>query len=646
MKKTKYRKENKRKDKIKPRFDKIEINKLKKNEKSKGENIHRLKKKVEAKQNKKYRKEMKKENFKTEEKNSEITRRKRMKIWIALVIIVSLAFIARIAWLQFVMGDELKQMALEQQSLDRAINPRRGTIYDSTGKTVLAISSTVNTITVNPNNIAKEDKEKVATALANIFELDYDTVLKRVNRNSSIETIARKVEKEKADELRIWMADNNIEVGINIDEDTKRYYPYNNLASQVIGFCGSDNQGLDGIEAIYEEELQGEKGRITKVTDANGGEIEGEGENYISAIDGNDLVLSIDATIQGIAEKYLKEACIDNECTDGGNIIIMNPKTGDILAMAGYPNYNLNEPYETTIEELKPIWDSMSETDQVKEMQKVWRNKAVADTYEPGSTFKLITASAALEEGITTTDKEGEFCCTGGITVAGVRISCWRYYNPHGSESLRQALMNSCNPVFIGLGQEIGVSKYYDYLEKFGLLKRTGIDLPGEAGSIFLKEDKVGPVELATISFGQRFEITPIQMITAVSTIANKGTYVKPRIVKQIVNSQTGEVTEIPIEKTEGVVSKETAEGVLSMMGSVVAEGTGKNAQVQGYSIGGKTGTSEDGVNTGKYVTSFVGVAPVSDPEVVVLITLYNPTGEGGHQGGVWFILTTQKNIE
>ena len=646
MKKTKYRKENKRKDKIKPRFDKIEINKLKKNEKNKEENIHRLKKKVEAKQNKKYRKEMKKENFKTEEKNSEITRRKRMKIWIALVVIVSLAFIARIAWLQFVMGDELKQMALEQQSLDRAINPRRGTIYDSTGKTVLAISSTVNTITVNPNNIAKEDKEKVATALANIFELDYDTVLKRVNRNSSIETIARKVEKEKADELRIWMADNNIEVGINIDEDTKRYYPYNNLASQVIGFCGSDNQGLDGIEAIYEEELQGEKGRITKVTDANGGEIEGEGENYISAIDGNDLVLSIDATIQGIAEKYLKEACIDNECTDGGNIIIMNPKTGDILAMAGYPNYNLNEPYETTIEELKPIWDSMSETDQVKEMQKVWRNKAVADTYEPGSIFKLITASAALEEGITTTDKEGEFCCTGGITVAGVRISCWRYYNPHGSESLRQALMNSCNPVFIGLGQEIGVSKYYDYLEKFGLLKRTGIDLPGEAGSIFLKEDKVGPVELATISFGQRFEITPIQMITAVSTIANKGTYVKPRIVKQIVNSQTGEVTEIPIEKTEGVVSKETAEGVLSMMGSVVAEGTGKNAQVQGYSIGGKTGTSEDGVNTGKYVTSFVGVAPVSDPEVVVLITLYNPTGEGGHQGGVWFILRTQKNIE
>ncbi len=632
MKQKNNRKESKRKNKA--RFNKEEIIKLKKENKDKEENIDKLKKKMEKNQNKKFKSQMKKEKTKVTQKFSDISRRRRFKVCIVVTCIIFTIFIFRIAWIQFIDGDKLKQMAYEQQSLDRAISPRRGTIYDATGKTILAVSSTVNTITVNPNNIAKEDKEKVAKALSNIFELDYETVLKKVKKNTSIENIAKRVEKEKADELRIWMADNDIEVGINIDEDTKRYYPYNSLASQVIGFCGSDNQGLDGIEAIYEDELQGEKGKITKVTDANGGEIEGEGENYISAIDGNDLVLSIDATIQGIAEKYLKEACIDNKCTDGGNIIIMNPKTGDILAMAGYPNYNLNTPYDTIIEELETNWDNLSETDQIKEMQKVWRNKAVADTYEPGSTFKLITASAALEEGITTTDKEGEFCCTGGITIAGVRISCWRYYNPHGSESLRQALMNSCNPVFIGLGQQIGVSKYYDYLEKFGLLKRTGIDLPGEAGSIFLKEDKVGPIELATISFGQRFEITPIQMITAVSTIANKGTYVKPRIVKQIIDSTTGEVRDIPVEETEGVISKETAEGVLSMMGTVVAEGTGKNAQVQGYSIGGKTGTSEDGVDTGKYVTSFVGVAPVSDPEAVVLITLYNPTGEGGHQGG------------
>ena len=624
----------KERKKIIPRFDRKEIMNIKKEKAEKIENVERLKKKFEKKQNKKYRKQIKEDKVKAEEKYSEISRRKRFKVAIVAVCLIFTVFIGRIAWIQFVMGDELKGMAYEQQSLERAVNPRRGTIYDATGKTILAVSSTVNTVTVNPTNISKENKEKVAEALSNIFDLDYETVLKKVNKKTSIENIARKVEKEKTDELRVWMEANNIETGINIDEDTKRYYPYNSLASQVIGFCGSDNQGLDGIEAIYEDELQGEKGRITKVTDANGGEIENEGESYTSAVDGNDLVLSIDATIQGIAEKYLKEACIDNKCTDGGNIIVMNPKTGDILAMAGYPDYNLNTPYETTIEELRESWDNLSETEQVAEMQKVWRNKAVADTYEPGSTFKLITASAALEEGITTTDKQGEFCCTGGITVAGVRISCWRYYNPHGSESLRQALMNSCNPVFIGLGQEIGVSKYYDYLEKFGLLKRTGIDLPGEAGSIFLKEDKVGPVELATISFGQRFEITPIQMITAVSTIANKGTYVKPRIVKQIINSVTGEITDIPIEETEGVISQKTAEDVLSMMGTVVAEGTGKNARVQGYSIGGKTGTSEDGVNTGKYVTSFVGVAPVSDPQVVVLITLYNPTGEGGHQGG------------
>ena len=612
-------------------------NKIVKQAKENGnnnENIYKLKKKLENRKNRKYKKQVKKTKVIVDEKYGEITRRKRMKLWIFIVILIAILFIVRIGWIQFATGDWLKDMAYEQQSLDRTINPRRGTIYDATGTNILAVSSTVNTITVNPVNISKENKEKVAEALSNIFELKYEDVLKKVNKKTSIETIARKVEKDKSDELRKWMDDNGIEEGINIDEDTKRYYPYNTLASQIIGFCGYDNQGLDGLEAIYEEELKGKKGKITKVTDAQGGEITNEGENYISAVDGNDLILSIDLTIQGIAEKYLKEACIDNKCTDGGNIIIMNPKTGDILAMAGYPNYNLNEPYETTIDELKPNWDNMSESEQIKEMQKVWRNKAVADTYEPGSTFKLITSSAALEEGITTTDKEGEFCCTGGITIAGVRISCWRYYKPHGSESLRQALMNSCNPVFIGLGQEIGVSKYYDYLEKFGLLRKTGIDLPGEANSIFLKEDKVGPVELATISFGQRFEITPIQMITAVSTIANKGTYVKPKVVKKIVNSSTGEIKDIPTEKTENVISKETAEGVLSMMGSVVAEGTGKNAQVQGYSIGGKTGTSEDGVNTGKYVTSFIGVAPVSEPEVVILITLYNPTGEGGHQGG------------
>jgi len=425
-----------------------------------------------------------------------ISRKKRMRYELIIAVLLLCALTVRIFYIQLIQGEELQTMAYVQQTLDRSINPRRGTIYDATGKTILAVSSTVETITVNPVNISKENKEKVANALAGIFNLNYDNILKKVTKRSSIETIVKKVDKEKADELRVWMKENNITKGINIDEDTKRYYPLNNLASQVIGFCGSDNQGLDGIEAIYEKELKGSKGKIIKMTDATGGDILGATENYQDAIDGNDLVLTIDSTIQGIAEKYLKEACIDNVCTDGGNIIIMNPKNGDILALAGYPNYNLNEPYSPNTEELTNMWDSMSQEDKSKNLQSMWRNKAVSDTYEPGSTFKLVTASAALEEGITTTDKEGEFCCTGSIEIAGVRMKCWRYYRPHGSESLRQALMNSCNPVFIGLGQKIGVQKYYEYLTKFGFLNRTGIDLPGEAGSIFLKEEKVGPVEL------------------------------------------------------------------------------------------------------------------------------------------------------
>ncbi len=565
---------------------------------------------------------------------TKLSNKKKMRTILFVAFIIIVALIIRLAIIQLAQGEELSKMAYEQQTMDRNINPKRGTIYDSTGKYKLAVSSTVETVTVNPGNIKSEEKEKVARKLSEIFELDYEKILKKVKKRSSIETIVKKVDKEKIDELRKWMEENNITTGINIDEDTKRYYPYNNLASQVIGFCGSDNQGLDGIEAKYNKELEGKKGAIKKHTDAKGGEIGTEGEKYVSAIDGNDLVLTIDLTIQSIVEKYLKEACIDNKCTDGGNIVVMNPQNGDILAMATYPNYNLNEPYEAYTEELKNVWETIEQGEKTKNLQAVWRNRAIADTYEPGSVFKLITSSAALEEGITQTDKEGEFNCNGGIEIAGVRIKCWRYYRPHGSESLRKALMNSCNPVFIGLGQKIGVHKYYEYLKKFNLLDTTKIDLPGEATSIFLAENKVGPVELATISFGQRFEITPIQLATAISSISNGGMKVKPRVVKQIINSETKEIRDIQVEKTDRVISKDTSEKVLSMMESVVSEGTGKNAKVAGYRIGGKTGTSEDGVNTNKYVTSFCGVAPIDNPQAVVLVTLYNPTGEGGHQGG------------
>lgn len=380
-----------------------------------------------------------------------IKQKKRLRNMLLIVFIIFVTLTVKVGWIQFVQGSELQAGAYMQQTLDRSINPKRGTIYDSTGKTVLAVSSTVQTITVNPTNIPKQDKEKVANALANIFELDYETVLKKVSKKSSIETIAKKVENNKANELRTWMEQNNISIGINIDEDTKRYYPYNNLASHVIGFCGSDNQGLDGVEVKFDEILKGTKGQIKKLTDGKGGNLLEGSEEYVPAVDGKDIVISINMSVQAIIEKYLKQACIDNVCTDGGNIIVMNPKTGDVVAMATYPDYNLNEPYEPNTEELKATWESMTSSDRTKALQQIWRNRAIADSYEPGSTFKLLTASAALEEGITTTDKAGEFNCSGGIEIAGTRIRCWRYYRPHGAQSLRDALMNSCNPVFIEL---------------------------------------------------------------------------------------------------------------------------------------------------------------------------------------------------
>lgn len=409
---------------------------------------------------------------------SDIDRKRRLRNVLLIVVCIQLALTVRIGVLQLIKGSELQAMAYSQQTLNRAVNPKRGRILDRSGKIELAISASTETISINPTNIKAQNKEKVARALSDIFELDYEKVLKKVKRKTSIEIIVKKVDKEKTDKLRVWLNENNITTGINIDEDTKRYYPYSSLASNIIGFTGSDNQGLEGLESYYDEILSGKPGKILKLTDANGSDMGVEGEDYISAENGNDIVLTIDMTVQSIAEKHLKEACIDNVCTDGGNVIIMNPKNGDILAMATYPNYDLNSPYQINNEEIKGVWDTLSGGEKSNYLLQMWRNKAISDTYEPGSTFKLVTSSAALEEGITDTDRAGEFNCSGSITVAGARIKCWRYYRPHGSQSLRQALMNSCNPVFIGIGQKLGVHTYYSYLEKFGLLRRTGIDLP------------------------------------------------------------------------------------------------------------------------------------------------------------------------
>lgn len=570
---------------------------------------------------------------------------KKLRVTLIVVILILLLLIVRIGFLQFVQGNYLKELAYNQQTINQIISPKRGNIYDSTGK-ALAISAQVDTITINPNKLVKnsndetkEFREKIAKGLSEIFELNYDEVLEKVNSSSQVETIAKKVEQEKVDTLKKWMEDNKISVGINIDEDTKRYYPYNTVASNVIGFCGSDNQGLSGVESKWDSILTGTPGKIVSSKGSNQEEIPNAEETYISAENGSDLTLTIDLNIQTIIEKYLKQAVEDNDCKKGGNVIVMNPKNGDILGMACYPDYNLNSPY-TPNSTLAETYDSLSSEEKSESLYKMWSNKSVAETYEPGSVFKVITASVALEENITTTDKLNDFYCKGyeefedSSASQPLKISCWRA-NPHGVQSLRQALCNSCNPAFMQLGKRIGAPTLYKYYEAFGLFDSTNSGLYGEQSSIFQKLDKVGPVELATMSFGQRLNVTPLQMATAIACVANDGVLMKPRIVKQVTNTDSGSVSEIPVTQVRQVISKETAQEVKSMMESVVTIGTGKHAAVSGYSIGGKTGTSEPVYNKTEegYVASYVAISPVEDTQVVLLLTLYDPP-KSNHQGG------------
>lgn len=514
---------------------------------------------------------------------------KKLRIGLIVIFVLIIFLIGRIGFLQFVEGSELKELAYNQQAINQIISPKRGNIYDSTGKAI-AISAQVDTITINPSKIVKKNdedtkayKEMVAKKLSEIFSLDYEEVLNKVNSESNVETIAKKVEQDKVNELEAWMEENKITAGINIDEDSKRYYPYGTVASNVIGFCGIDNQGLDGIEAKWDSVLAGTPGKIVSSKGSDQKEIPNTEETYISAENGSDLTLTIDLNIQTIIEKYLKQAVEENECTRGGNVIVMDPKNGDILGMATYPNYDLNSPY-TPNSTLALTYDSLSSEEKTEALFRMWANKSVAETYEPGSTFKVITSAVALEENITTTDKERDFVCNGyelfdDINGKKTKISCWRA-NPHGEQSLRQALMNSCNPAFMQLGARITAPTLYKYYDAFGLFESTNSGLYGEQSSIFQKLDEVGPVELATMSFGQRLNVTPLQMITAISCVANDGILMQPRIVKQITNTETGSVTDMPVTQVRQVISKQTAQEVKSMMESVVTKGTGRHAAV------------------------------------------------------------------
>ena len=577
--------------------------------------------------------------------NVKITPKKLFILAIAFILLFAL-LLGRVGWLQFVDGDWLREKEYSQSTSSTLISAKRGTIYDATGK-ALAVSVEVDTISVNPSYIkakgkdgktdeeaTEELKRNMANIMAEIFELDSEEVYKKLTSTNSVETIASKVETDKVEKLREWIKENDA-TGINIDEDVKRYYPYDNLASNVIGFCGSNNQGLDGIELSYDDVLKGTSGKLTTAIDVTRDAIPDKNEEYIAPENGSNIYLTIDSNIQTIAEKYLKQAVEENNCERGGNVIIMDPSNGDILAMATYPDYNLNDPY-TPNAWYSEGFDELSEQEQTNTLYSMWRNRAVLDTYEPGSTFKVITASIGLEENKVETDTQGDFYCSGYEEVADRRIKCTATAG-HGSQTLRNALENSCNPAMIQLSQRIGVDTFYKYLDAFGLFDKTGIDLPSEGVNSFWEKESVGPVELATMSFGQRFTITPLQLVTAVSAIANEGKMVVPHVVDKIENPDTGTITNVETQEVRQVISKETANKMKDMMKSVVEDGGGKYAQVKGYTIGGKTGTSEPDPNhlENGYVASFVAIAPVDNAELVVLLTLYAPRTSNYYGGSI-----------
>lgn len=568
----------------------------------------------------------------------------KVKAVLVVTLLIIIALICRLAFLQFIDSSHLQALATSQQTLTETLSAKRGTIYDSTGEE-LAISYYTDKIYLNPSSIKHDNEETlsmykkmIAQGLADILELNYDEILEKINTSKNRFLVASDVVQEKVDELSSWketlesqkFEEKTISTGISFEESSSRYYPYKNLASTVIGSVGTDNQGLAGIESYWDELLRGTSGKSVSLKDASQSEIVNSEQTYIAAENGYDITLTIDVNIQGIVEKYLAEAVGEYKC-ESGTAIAMDPSTGKILAMADYPNYDCNEPF--TITTVSPeVLETLTAEERSNEIYKMWKPKAVTDLYEPGSVFKTITSSIALEEGITGTDIENNFNCTGSVYFEGESrpINCWKLAG-HGHQTLKEALENSCNPAFMALGQTIGAKTSYKYYEAFGFFDKTGIQLPGEPKSgIFYKDvDAIKPMELAVMSFGQRFTITPIQMITAVSAIANDGVLLQPQIVDKITNTDTGEVTTFDTKVVRQVLSKETADNVASMMESVVYEGTGGRGKVEGYSIGGKTGTSEPiwGTNNG-YIASFVAISPVENTKIVLLVVLNKPGGK------------------
>ena len=496
---------------------------------------------------------------------------------------------------------------------EREIKAARGEIVDA-GGTVLATNKTVCTISVIHSQV--KDPETVIRELSAALEMDEATVRARVEKVSSMERIKANVDKATGDKIR------NLELeGVKVDEDFKRYYPYNELASKVLGFTGGDNQGIIGLEVKYEEYLKGINGTILTTTDARGVELDGVAEDRVEPVAGNTLQVSLDYNIQMYAQQ-MAEKVMEEKQADKVAILLMNPQNGEILAMVNVPEFNLNEPFTLNTEE---NGESMTDEKKQDALNQMWRNGCINDTYEPGSTFKIITASACLEEGVVHLDDT--FSCPGYRVVEDRKIRCHKV-GGHGSETFVQGIQNSCNPVFIDIGLRLGVDRFYDYFGQFGLMDMTGVDLPGEAGTIMHKKENIGLVELATMSFGQSFQITPMQMATTVSSLINGGRRVTPHFGVRVLDSKGKEVEEFRYKEKKNIVSEETSATMRMLLESVVSEGSGKNAKVEGFRIGGKTATSQTlPRSANKYISSFIGFAPADNPQVLGMCVIYNPQG-------------------
>ena len=543
-------------------------------------------------------------------KNKTFNRQKIVIVFFACLFIF-LLLLGRLTWLMVADSVYYTEKARELHERERSIKAARGRILDAGGK-VIADNKTVCTISVIHSQIT--DPEKVIEVLSRELELPADSVRRRVEKYSSIERIKSNVDKEMGDRIREYDL-----TGVKVDEDYKRYYPYEKLASKVLGFTGGDNQGIIGLEVKYEDYLKGTDGTILTVTDAGGVEIEEAGENRVEPVDGNDLYISLDMNIQSYADQLARQVMETKEA-DRVSILVMNPKNGEILAMADVPEFDLNHPYEIGEE-----YGNVSEEKKQEILNGIWRNGCINDTYEPGSTFKVITAAAGLEEGAVTV--EDTFFCPGYIMVEDRRIRCHKTTG-HGSETFVDGTKNSCNPVFITVGLRIGVDRYYHYFKQFGLLQKTGIDLPGEAGTIMHKKEDMKAVELATVSFGQSFQITPIQLAATVSSIVNGGNRITPHFGVRSMNKDKTQIKNFSYPVTEHIVSEETSATMRMILEQVVESGSGKNGYVEGARVGGKTATSQTlPRGSGRYIASFLGFAPADDPEVLALAIIHNPQG-------------------